>query len=53
MPFLKTLLPQTHTDPGFRLGPDLPKQHTSIGDRQRVRVNPFNGALQLLINRYG
>ena len=24
VPFLKPFMPQTHTVPGFRLGPDLP-----------------------------
>jgi len=28
MPFLKPLMPQKHTVPGFRLGPDLPSPIT-------------------------
>jgi len=27
MPFLKPFMPLTHTVPGFRLGPDLPRYH--------------------------
>jgi len=38
LPFLKPLMPQTHTNPGFRLGPDLPNTpsciffHTQVAD---------------------
>jgi len=30
MPFLKPLMPQTHTVPGFRLGPDLPRCRVQV-----------------------
>ena len=42
MPFLKPLMPQTHTVPGFRLGPDLPSR-SCIGLYTRLPLPILNG----------
>jgi len=37
MPFLKPFMPQTHTVPGFRLGPDLPYPNPCVSQLPAVR----------------
>jgi len=44
MPFLKPCMPQTHTVPGFRLGPDLPRSRVYVhvhvrSQRKRASAN--------------
>jgi len=36
VPFLKPCMPQTHTVPGFRLGPDLPRAFSDFQSRRRL-----------------
>jgi len=46
MPFLKPFMPQTHTVPGFRLGPDLPSLVTWL-------LNPFGlYVVSILLGQY-
>jgi len=38
MPFLKPLMPQTHTVPGFRLGPDRPRNYDQREDESALSL---------------